>query len=119
MNIIIFIIFLVLILLLMIAGEILDPAFLIPAFGFLFILGFVVLNGSLQYKVGEEINQTYVYNADNVTINKTSEVRTTINANYTDTWNRLIGILICALSVGSFAIIYSHYAKGSWQRKEE
>lgn len=113
MNIIIFGLLLVLIFILFIAAEYLDVVLHVIAFGILFMLGVVIFTAGLQYKVGETIQTNYTYQPSplNTSINSSIETRQGIYATYNEGMYHLIGILLCAASVGGFALVYVHYGR--------
>lgn len=113
MHIIIFGILLVIVFILFIAAEYLDVVLHVAAFAILFLLGVVVFTAGLQYKVGETINTNYTYLPSplNTSINGSMETRQTIYATYNEGMYRTIGILLCAASVGGFALVYVHYGR--------
>lgn len=113
MNLTIFIVLLVLVFVLFMAAEYLDVVLHVGAFAILFILGVTILTNNLQYKTGESLTTNFTYAASpfNESINQTSAVRQDVYATYSDTYSRTVGILLAALSVFGFILVYVHYGK--------
>ena len=76
-------------------------------FLFLFLLGVVLINGSLEYQVGENINTSYTYvNSSSSQINNTVEYRSDIYKNFDDTTSHRFGYyLALASAVGFIGVI--------------
>lgn len=109
LNILVFVVFLALVLILFIAAEYLDVVLHVGAFALLFILGVTVLTGGLQYKSGEILTGNYTYLPNNTSINISSETRSAVYTDFSGGYQHTIGFLICALSVLGFVLVYTHY----------
>lgn len=78
----------------------------IIGFFFLFLLGVVLVNGSLEYKTGENTNTTYQYfNSSSLQINNTIEYKTDIYNNFNDTTSHRFGyFLSIASAIGMIGV---------------
>ena len=117
----VFLVFLGLTIALLLAGEYLEaPVLQIGGTGFLFLLGIVLLTGSLQYPTGEYSEQTYSYSGGNI-----SQITQTMNTTYTSfddeivegiDLNHVFGIVLSVLGVFGFMNIM--FRLGYWRRNE-
>lgn len=114
MNLIIFVVLLAIVFVLFQAAEYLDQVLHIGAFAILFLLGLMLIQANVQYKVGETIQTNYSYLPSplNTSINASSESRQPIYATYNTDWYRSIGILLCAVSVGGFVMVFVKNRRG-------
>lgn len=109
---------------LILLGKFTDaPPLQIGGYGFMFILGLVLMLGALQYPTGTNTLSTYNYTESNLTsINETTNK---IYTNYSNeiiqgiTLNHTIGFFICVLSILGFISVMDNLGKLRKEREKE
>lgn len=85
-----------------------ETAYALAGFSFMFIISATVLvPGALDYKTGEQLNETYFY--DNLTLNSTSSLTVPVYDSFSNT---LLSIILSFLSVAGLTISWFEWKKG-------
>ena len=94
-----------------------ESAMALVGFVFLFLLSFVVLNGSLEFQVGNYINTTYGYDASD-RVNFTSQAVVDNYQHFSDSNSHTMGYYLVIISVVGFVGVLLGL-QSTWKRETE
>lgn len=84
-------------------------------FFFLFLLGLTIIQGNLEYQIGETTNTTYSYENGNLSF--TSEVTTYDYNNFNSSNTHYFGYFLAVAAALGFAFVFFGL-KGGWGKNE-
>jgi len=94
-----------------------ESAMALVGFVFLFLLSFIVLNGSLEYQVGNNINTTYGYDASD-RVNFTSQAVIDNYQKFSDSNSHTMGYYLVIISVVGFVGVLFNL-RSTWKKESE
>jgi hypothetical protein len=86
-------------------------------FIFMFLLGLMLSQGSVTYKIGSGTNTTFSYN--DTQIIKQTEIETYNYSVFNDTNSHLFGIYLCFSSAAGFVITLTTLTGFKWGKKKD